>query len=82
MASAKDSGAIRLQEVVQVLPEVVTFLFGAFAIVVIGIALAYIIGFAVSMMVAIFYVPIEAIAHADMHLPAVHMPHLHLPHHA
>ena len=35
---------------------------------------------AVSTFVAMFYVPIEAIAHADIHMPHVHMPHMHLPH--
>ncbi|NTV00288.1 MAG: hypothetical protein HGA55_04090 [Methanoregulaceae archaeon] len=51
------------------LPEAVTLLFGIFVILVVGAALIYILGFAVSMIVAMFYVPIEAVAHADMHLP-------------
>jgi len=62
------------------LATTLTWLAAAFIATVIGAALVYIIGFAVSTLVAMFYVPIEAIAHADIHMPHVHMPHIHLPH--
>ena len=81
VAPAKDSGAFRfLEEAIEMLATTVAWLAAAFMATVIGAALVYIIGFAVSMLVAMFYVPIEAIAHADIHMPHMHIPHMHLPH--
>ena len=62
------------------LPEVTTWLLGIFAVLVIGAALVYILGFIVTMIGTMFYLPIVAIAHADIHMPHMHMPHMHVPH--
>lgn len=50
------------------MPEVVAVLFGIPVVLVIGATLVFILGFILSMVVAIFYQPVEYVEH--------HMPHI------
>ena len=59
------------------MPEVMAVLIGIPVALLIGAVLVYIGGFIVSMVAALFYVPIEAISHHMPHAP--HVPHGHRP---